>query len=54
MLYCESLDDEEIEKIFTALSENEVVSGPPLLRKVVEELWPEMLHKVKPPREQMH
>jgi hypothetical protein len=53
-LACETLDDDEIEKIRIALEENEVVSGPPLLKLVVEELWPDMVHKVKPPREQMH
>jgi hypothetical protein len=54
MLACKTLDDDELETILLALKENEVVSGPPLLRLIVEELWPELLHKVKPPRELMH
>jgi hypothetical protein len=64
ILACETLDDDEVENIRIALAENEnirialaendVVTGPPLLRKLVEVLWPEHLHKVKPPRELMH
>ena len=53
-LVCETLDDDEIEKIRVALAKNDVVTGPPLLRQLVETLWPENLHKVKPPRELMH
>ena len=53
-LACETLDDDEIEKIRVALAETDVVTGPPLLRQLVETLWPEHLHKVKPPRELMH
>jgi hypothetical protein len=53
-LACETLDDDEIEKIRIALVKHEVVSGPPLLREVVAQLWPELLHKVKPPRALMH
>jgi hypothetical protein len=54
LLACETLDDDEIENIRVALAENDVVTGPPLLRELVEVLWPEYLHKVKPPRELMH
>jgi hypothetical protein len=53
-LICDTLDDEEQERIRLALLENEVVTGPPLLMRVVEELWPDLVHKVKPPRELMH
>jgi hypothetical protein len=53
-LTCETLDDDEIENIRIALAENDVVTGPPLLRQLVETLWPEHLHKVKPPRGLMH
>jgi hypothetical protein len=48
------MDAGELEKIRQQLLDNDVVEGPPILRRVVEELWPEMLHKVKPPRELMH
>jgi hypothetical protein len=54
LLACETLDDDEIENIRVVLAENDVVTGPPLLRELVEVLWPEYLHKVKPPRELMH
>ena len=50
----ERLDVGELVKIRLALEENDVISGPPLLREVVAELWPEFLHKVKPPLELMH
>jgi hypothetical protein len=33
---------------------NEVVSGGDELYAIVAELWPELLHKVKPPRSLMH
>jgi hypothetical protein len=50
----ETLDDDELEKIRLLIVAHEIVDGPPILRRVVEELWPELLHKIKPPREQMH
>jgi hypothetical protein len=30
------------------------VDGPDELRMIVEENWPELLHKIKPPRSRMH
>ena len=33
---------------------NDVVSGGDELYAIVAELWPELLHKVKPPRSLMH
>ena len=33
---------------------NEVVSGGDELYAIVAQLWPELLHKVKPPRSLMH
>ena len=32
----------------------EIVEGPDELYVIVSELWPELLHKVKPPRALMH
>jgi hypothetical protein len=45
---------EEFAQIHQALIENEVVEGPPELKELVEEFWPELLHKLKPPIEEMH
>lgn len=50
----ETLDDDELERIRLLIVAHEIVDGPPILRRVVEALWPELLHKIKPPREQMH
>ena len=36
------------------LLDGDVVEGAPELREIVEELWPELLHKVKPPCSDMH
>mgnify|MGYP006867836601 CR=1 FL=1 len=48
------IDPVELEKIHQLILNNEVVEGPPILLPVVQALWPELAHKVKPPREQMH
>jgi hypothetical protein len=44
----------EIEDINEVLLNAEVVEGPPGFREMVAELWPELLHKVKPPISEMH
>jgi hypothetical protein len=49
-----TVDDDELEKIRQLILTHEVVDGPPILHRVVQELWPELLHKIKPPRELMH
>ena len=46
--------DNDVEGIRQLLLSNEVVDGPPELRAIVAALWPELLHKVKPPRSEMH
>ena len=47
-------DLDVVEEIHQDLLNNDVVDGPPELKELVEELWPELLHKVKPPRALMH
>jgi len=47
-------DLDVVEEIHQDLLDHDVVDGPPELKELVEELWPELLHKVKPPRELMH
>lgn len=47
-------DLDVVEEIHQDLLNNDVVDGPPELKELAEELWPELLHKVKPARALMH
>jgi|tagenome__1003787_1003787.scaffolds.fasta_scaffold20847799_3 hypothetical protein len=47
-------ENTEIEELHEMLLEADVVDGPPELRELVQELWPELAHKVKPPISEMH
>lgn len=49
-----SEENTELEELHETLLEADVVDGPPGLRDLVEELWPELVHKVKPPVSEMH
>jgi hypothetical protein len=49
-----TMTTEHLEGIHEFMLDAEVVDGPPELREIVAELWPELLHKVKPPRSEMH
>jgi hypothetical protein len=49
-----TMTTENLEGIHEFMLDAEVVDGPPELREIVAELWPELLHKVKPPRSEMH
>jgi hypothetical protein len=44
----------DLDEILDFLIDADVLEGAPELREIVEELWPELLHKVKPPRSEMH
>ena len=46
--------DDDVDAIHQLLVSHEVVDGPPELRAIVAARWPELLHKVKPPRSEMH
>jgi len=46
--------ENDVEAIRELLLNSEVVDGPPELRAIVARLWPELLHKVKPPISEMH
>jgi len=48
------LDVEDLGEVHDFLLDAEVVEGPPGFREVVAELWPNLLHKVKPPVSEMH
>ena len=41
---------DDIQGIHDFIAEADIVSGPDELYVIVQELWPELLHKVKPPR----
>jgi hypothetical protein len=47
-------EDDDIEGIYEFIQDAEIVEGPDELYVIVAELWPELLHKVKPPRALMH
>ena len=48
------IDCDELDQMHELLSEADVVEGPPGLREIVVEMWPELLHKVKPPLRERH
>jgi hypothetical protein len=48
------VETDSLDEIYEFLESAEVVEGPPGFRELVAELWPELLHKVKPPRSEMH
>jgi hypothetical protein len=45
---------EDIQGIYDFISNSDIVDGPEELYAIVETLWPELLHKIKPPRALMH
>jgi hypothetical protein len=48
------VDTDDLHALYEFLVDAEVVDGPPGLRELVAELWPELVHKVKPPLSEMH
>ena len=50
----EAIDCDDLNQMHELLLEADVVEGPPGLRKIVAEMWPKLLHKVKPPLNEMH
>ncbi len=49
-----SLAADDLAGIRAFIEDAEIVEGPEELYAIVAELWPELLHKVKPPRARMH
>lgn len=45
---------DDIQGIHDFIVDADIVDGPDELWTIVAELWPELLHKVKPPRSLMH
>jgi hypothetical protein len=50
----QTFDMDDPQSIHDFIQEADVVEGPQELYEMVAELWPELLSKVKPPREMMH
>jgi hypothetical protein len=48
------LSDNDLQGIHDLVEDSELIEGPDELYEIVAELWPELLHKVKPPRSLMH
>jgi hypothetical protein len=48
------VETDDIDEVYEFLLNAEIVEGPPGFREMVAELWPELLHKVKPPISEMH
>jgi hypothetical protein len=47
-------DEDDIDGMYDFIAEADIVEGPDELWVIVSELWPELLHKLKPPRALMH
>jgi hypothetical protein len=44
----------DVQGIYEFIKNSDVVEGPDELYSLIQNLWPELLHKVKPPRDLMH
>jgi hypothetical protein len=49
-----TLSADDLAGIHDALVDADIVEGPDELWEMVSLLWPELLHKLKPPRRLMH
>jgi hypothetical protein len=49
-----TFDADDLEGIYAYLQTMEVVQASDDFRHIVEDNWPELMHKIKPPRSQMH
>jgi hypothetical protein len=49
-----TVDADDIIAIHDFIEDADIVKGPDELYGLVEKLWPEVLHKVKPPCSKMH
>ena len=48
------LDSDDSRSIHDFIHDADIVEGPDELYEIVATLWPDLLHKVKPPRALMH
>ena len=49
-----TFDPEDLDGIYAYLQTMEVVQASEDFRVIVEQHWPELMHKIKPPRSKMH
>ena len=54
MTEIDDVSEVDLEGLRDFVVRNEVVSGGAELYAIVAQLWPELLHEVKPPRSLMH
>jgi len=48
------VETDDVAGIHEFIQDADIVEGPDELFDLVKQLWPELLHKVKPPRSLMH
>ena len=48
------IEADDFDAVYDQLESAEVVEGPPELRNLVAGYFPQFLHKVKPPKSEMH
>ena len=48
------LSDDDLKGMRDFIEDAEMIEGPDELYAIVAELWPDLLHKIKPPRVLMH
>jgi len=48
------LESDDSRSIHDFIQDADIVEGPDELYEIVATLWPDLLHKVKPPRALMH
>jgi hypothetical protein len=53
-MYLDDDGETDLDSIHDALMNADVLEGPEELYAIVEEFWPELVHKVKPPFSRMH
>ena len=46
--------DERLDEMRRFISEHDLTEVPPAVYHIIECLWPDLIHKVIPPRERMH
>ena len=49
-----TLDGGDLKGVHDFIQDADIVEGPDELYAIVAELWPDLLHKIKPPRSLMH
>jgi hypothetical protein len=50
----QTVRENDIQGIYEFIRDAEIVEGPGELLEIVSELWPDLLHKLKPPKSLMH